>query len=102
LLDDLETETVFLAGRADELEARAEAAESGLEIAKDMYTRLNADFDNFRKRSVRDLPQHVSLRRSHCSHGVPWRFLVHSMEDDRKMGQGWAVASAKAVGNFSQ
>ena len=36
----------------DGLVARAETAEAAAKAANDKYLRLNADFDNFRKRTV--------------------------------------------------
>lgn len=53
ILDDLEAETQRLAATAEELEARCEAAEASLESSKEFNLRLTADFENFRKRSVR-------------------------------------------------
>lgn len=49
---ELESELAELRERIAIAETKASAAESTLATSKDQYIRLNADFENFRRRTV--------------------------------------------------
>lgn len=52
-VDDAEAQFAALAEQHASLSAQLATAEEGLEVARAQFLRLNADFDNFRKRTVR-------------------------------------------------
>ena len=59
-MDDAEAQFAALAEQHASLSVQLATAEEGLEVARAQFLRLNADFDNFRKRTVRlpaPLPQ---------------------------------------------
>ena len=59
-MDEAEAHFAALVEQQASLSAQLATAEEGLEVARTQFLRLNADFDNFRKRTVRPcahLPQ---------------------------------------------
>lgn len=50
----LEAEKSALEAKAVELEAKAAASKQTYEVANDNYTRLNAEFDNYRRRTAKE------------------------------------------------
>ena len=51
-MDEAEAQFAALAEQHAALSAQLATAEEGLEVARAQFLRLNADFDNFRKRTV--------------------------------------------------
>lgn len=61
-LGDLVNEISMQTAATEATYAQAQsAAATALQISKDQYIRLNADFDNFRRRTVRCMQQNVTL-----------------------------------------
>lgn len=54
VLTDLDAELARLEGELSAAESKAVMMENTVASAKDQLLRLNADFDNFRRRSVSD------------------------------------------------
>ena len=53
MLSDIESEFAGMAAQLAESDTQAVAREAAVRVSKEQWIRLNADFDNFRKRTVR-------------------------------------------------
>ena len=53
MLSDIESEFASMAAQLAESDTQAVAREAAVRVSKEQWIRLNADFDNFRKRTVR-------------------------------------------------
>jgi len=82
LVDDAEAECAALVSERAAVAAQLAAAEENLEVSRAQFLRLNADFDNFRKRTARPLeprarrrggPARAAMRSSRiASPARPW------------------------------
>ncbi len=78
LVDDAEAECAALVSERAAVAAQLAAAEENLEVSHAQFLRLNADFDNFRKRTARPprAPSAPPGRAGPRRHGqLPDRFL---------------------------
>lgn len=76
VLSDIESEFAGMAAQLAESDTQAVAREAAVRVSKEQWIRLNADFDNFRKRTVRaavlewqmpvKVPAWVSMRPAVC------------------------------------